>query len=145
MTGIMAAIAGSGGSGSAGTPLAYTGTVTVATATQGGKGFAIVQHGYANAARSLSGSIIGSRSPTTTSGFTIESLSWTSNSTNSTTITSLIVTGDASARSASMTIAGANQNLGPGVFSGGVTTFSSPNGQANPFGADGTTPAIVLS
>lgn len=131
--------------GGSGVALSYTGTVTVATATIGGKGFTIIQHGYADAAHSISGSLIGSRSPTTTSGFTIVAIYWEYSSSGPTQQTVLVLTGDSHSYTANMTIAGLNQNLGLGNYDGTNTTYTSGLAQANPFGADGSTPAVILA
>lgn len=131
--------AGGGGGG-----LGYSGIVTVGTQLDAGKGFAIVQHGFSLATWSITGTPFGSRSPTAAGGFTINAIYWETNSLSSTQTTVLVLNGNASAAALAMTVGGVNQNLGAGVFSGGVTTFTSPNGQGNPFGADGTMSAVVM-
>lgn len=139
MSGVLCVIV-SGRSG-----LSYNGTVTVGTSTISGKGFAETQHGYGDSTVAVQGVTFGSRSPTTTSGFTIIGIYWVTSSPATSNTTSLILTGDASAYSASMTVGGVNQNLGAGAFSGGKTTFTSTGVIASPFGADGSTSAVVIS
>lgn len=139
MSGVLCIVAGGV------TDLSYSGTVTVATVTDAGKGFAIVQHGYADNAHSVTGTGFGSRSPTTVSGFTIVGLFWESSSISGFTQTTLALTGDASKFGASMTINGLAQNLGAGAFDGTNTTFVSGTSQANPMGADGSSATVVIT
>lgn len=132
---------------SGGGNLSYSGTVTVGHVVLSGKGFAAEQWGYGDTTRSITGVPFGSRSPTTTSAFPIVGLYWEFSSPSGITQTRLVVTGDSSARGATMIVNGLAQNLGTGVYSSGpnTTTYQSGNGQANPFGAVASTATVTIS
>lgn len=142
MGGVLCVMGGGAGGGVA---LSYSGTVTVGTASIGGKGFVEIQHGYANAAHSISGSIIGSRSPTTTSGFTIVACYWIYDSTSANQQSFLVLTGDAHAYTANLVVNGLNQNLGLGTYDGTNTTYASGTAQGNPWGADASVATVTLT
>lgn len=140
-----AAAAGNSG----GAALTYSGTVTVGqVAISPGKGApTITQRGYADATRSITGGAFGARSPTTVNGFTIVGLYFESVSDGSSAQTSLVVTGDSSARGANLAVNGHAQSLGAGIYSGGpnTTTYKSPAIISDPFGATSSTATVTMT
>lgn len=140
---------GAAGFAAGGNDLSYSGNVVVGQVQiGGGKGGPVTtQRGYADATRSISGSSFGSRSPTTTSGFTIVGLYFETITTGAFAQTTLVVSGDSSAKGATMAVNGNNQSLGAGVYSSGpnTTTYQSPGIIADPFGTTGGTATVTIN
>lgn len=133
MSGVLCVIAAS-------TPPRNNFTLTCGTVTLSGKGFSVVQNGFANTANSVTGSAFGSISPTTWHGFTITGLY--SENTNGAGFASptFAVSGDSTAFGAQVFVGGTDQMMSTGTFSGGQTKYVGTNPNINGTG----TQAVII-
>lgn len=133
MSGVLCVIAAS-------SPVRNNFTLTCGTATLAGKGFSIVQNGFATSANAVNGAI-GSISPTTWHGFTITGLySENSNGAGFSSPT-FVVSGNSTAFGAQVLVGGVDQLMSTGTFSGGQTKYVGSNPNIN---GTGTQVVIVL-
>lgn len=121
--------------GGAGSP-SFTGTMTVGSATIGGKGYSSTARGFGTSSSPYGA--FGSIAPTAYRGFPIVAI-YDADASGTTVFE---VSGDATAFSPLLTVGGVNQNLGVGAFSGGFTTFQGT--ATDPFTGHATV-AIAIS
>lgn len=139
MSGVMMAATsvnagGGGGGGGTGTYKVTVGISTIAVFKS-----TINYYGYGNA--SSPAGAFGAIDVTTWGGFAITGIYWL----DAGGLTHFTVTGNASAFSPVLKVAGVNQNLGAGSFSGGNTTFQSAGAIANPFTPVGSIKTVTIT
>lgn len=139
MSGVMMAATGvnAGGGGGGGGTGNYKVTVGIATVAVFKSTINYLGYGTAGSP----GGAFGAIDITTWGGFAIIGIYWLDLGQ----LTHLIVTGDASALTPVLKVAGVNQNLGAGAFSGGQTTFQSSGVIADPFTPVGSVKAVTIA
>lgn len=134
LPGIGSVLAGGGGASET-----FTGVVTVGFVTLEIPKSPITVYGYSDGDEAFGA--MGSLAPTTWHGFTIKAIYW--NDADSKTY--LFVSGNASSIAAVLIAAGADQGLGAGGYSGGVTEFVTTTTVANPFPTPAASVAVAIS
>jgi hypothetical protein len=120
MTGVLATMTGGVGT-------SFSGVMTVDSGFIGDKFFTSTAWGFGTAASTYGA--FGSLAPASWRGFPIVAIYMADSSGH----TLFEVTGDSTAFSAVLTVAGVNQALGAGSFGGGFTTYQSTSTVADPF------------